>query len=113
MHSAVNIPVNVLGNQVNCVKTLDFPNCISSSINFQNYKNLHTLILGAGYKGNLNLKYCNCLSRTSLLDLFNKVATLGEGESYTISLPGDYKYLFTESEIKQVTDKGWTVTYSN
>ena len=113
MHSVVNLPVNVLGDTVYTVKILDLPNCISSSINFQNYRNLHTLILGNGYKGNLDLKYCNCLSRTSLLDLFNKVATLGEGESYTITLPVDYKYLFTDSEIKQVTDKGWTVSYSS
>lgn len=111
MHSIVNIPVNILGNTVNNVKILDLPNCISSSINFSNYKNLHTLILGVGYKGNLNFNYCNNLSKTSLLDLFNKVATLGEGESYTISLPTDYCYMFTESEIKQVTDKGWTVKF--
>ena len=113
MHSVVNLPVNVLGDTVYTVKILDLPNCISSSINFQSYKNLHTLILGNGYKGNLDLKYCNCLSRISLLDLFNKVATLGEGESYTITLPVDYKYMFTDSEIKQVTDKGWTVSYSS
>ena len=113
MHSAVNIPVNVLGNSVNCVKTLDLPNCISSSISFQNYKNLHTLILGAGYKGNLNLSFSNGLSRESLLDLFNKVATLEEGESYTISLPTDYRYMLTEEEIKQVTNKGWTVKFGS
>lgn len=112
MHSAINIPVNVLGNQVNCVKTLDFPNCISSSINFQSYRNLHTLILGNGYKGNLDLRYSISLSRESLLDLFNKVATLEEGESYTISLYFAYRYMFTESEIKQVTDKGWTVNFT-
>lgn len=113
MHSIENIPVDILGSKTNAVKILDLPNCISSSINFQYYKNLHTLTLGAGYKGNLDFKYCNCLSKTSLLDLFNKVATLGEGESYTIKLPVDYKYLFTASEIKQVTDKGWTVSYSS
>lgn len=113
MHSIENIPVDILGSKTNAVKILDLPNCISSSINFQYYKNLHTLTLGAGYKGNLDFSYCICLSKTSLLDLFNKVATLGEGESYTIKLPVDYKYLFTESEIKQVTNKGWTVTYSS
>lgn len=113
MHSIENIPVDILGSQTNAVKILDLPNCISSSINFQYYKNLHTLTLGAGYKGDLNFSSCICLSKTSLLDLFNKVATLGEGESYTIKLPIDYKYLFTDSEIKQVTDKGWTVTYSS
>ena len=113
MHSAVNIPVNVLGNSVNCVKTLDLPNCISSSISFQNYKNLHTLILGAGYKGDLNLRNSNGLSRESLLDLFNKVATLEEGESYTISLPTGYRYMLTEEEIKQVTNKGWTVKFES
>lgn len=111
MHSVVNLPVNVLGNTVNTVKILDLPDCVSSSIDFKNYRNLHTLILGAGYKGNLNFSSCTCLSRTSLLDLFNKVATLGEGESYTITLHSNYKYLFTDSEIKQVTDKGWTVAY--
>ena len=111
MHSIENIPVDILGSKTNAVKILDLPNCISSSINFQYYKNLHTLILGVGYKGNLNLKYCYCLSRTSLLDLFNKVATLGEGESYTITLHSNYKHMFTDSEIKQVTDKGWTVAY--
>ena len=111
MHSIENIPVDILGSKTNAVKILDLPNCISSSINFQYYKNLHTLTLGAGYKGNLDLKYCYCLSRTSLLDLFNKVATLGEGESYTITLHSNYKYMFTDSEIKQVTDKGWTVAY--
>lgn len=110
MHSIENIPVDILGSKTNAVKILDLPNCISSSINFQYYKNLHTLTLGAGYKGNLNLSSCTCLSKTSLLDLFNKVATLGEGESYTITLPVNYKYLFTDSEIKQVTDKGWTVS---
>lgn len=113
MHSIENIPVNILGSKTNAVKILDLPNCISSSINFQYYKNLHTLTLGAGYKGNLNFSSCICLSRTSLLDLFNKVATLGEGESYTITLPVNYKYMFTDSEIKQVTDKGWTVSYSS
>lgn len=113
MHSIENIPVDILSGKTNAVKILDLPNCISSSINFQYYKNLHTLTLGAGYKGNLNLSSCICLSKTSLLDLFNKVATLGEGESYTISLAKTYKYMLTESEIKQVTDKGWTVTYSN
>ena len=102
---------NLLQNKTNAVKILDLPNCISSSINFKNYKNLHTLILGVGYKGNLDLKHCNCLSKTSLLDLFNKVATLGEGESYTITLHSNYKHMFTDSEIKQVTDKGWTVAY--
>ena len=111
MHSIENIPVDILGSKTNAVKILDLPNCISSSINFKNYKNLHTLILGVGYKGNLDLKYCYCLSRTSLLDLFNKVATLGEGESYTITLHTSYKHMFTDSEIKQVTDKGWTVAY--
>ena len=111
MHSIESIPVDILGNKTNAVKILDLPNCISSSINFKNYRNLHTLTLGAGYKGNLDLKYCYCLSRTSLLDLFNKVATLGEGESYTITLHSNYKYIFTDSEIKQVTDKGWTVAY--
>lgn len=111
MHSIENIPVDILGSKTNAVKILDLPNCISSSINFENYSNLHTLILGVGYKGNLNLSYCTCLSRTSLLDLFNKVATLGEGESYTITLHSNYKYMFTDSEIKQVTDKGWTVAY--
>ena len=111
MHSIENIPVDILGNKTNAVKILDLPNCISSSINFKNYRNLHTLTLGAGYKGNLDLKYCYCLSRTSLLDLFNKVATLGEGESYTITLHTSYKHMFTDSEIKQVTDKGWTVAY--
>ena len=111
MHSIENIPVDILGSKTNAVKILDLPNCISSSINFKYYKNLHTLTLGAGYKGNLDLKYCYCLSRTSLLDLFNKVATLGEGESYTITLHSNYKYMFTDSEIKQVTDKGWTVSY--
>ena len=111
MHSIENIPVDILGSKTNAVKILDLPNCISSSINFKNYKNLHTLTLGAGYKGNLDLKYCYCLSRTSLLDLFNKVATLGEGESYTITLHSNYKHMFTDSEIKQVTDKGWTVAY--
>lgn len=111
MHSIENIPVDILGSRTNAVKTLDLPNCVSSSINFKNYKNLHTLILGVGYKGNLDLRYCYCLSRTSLLDLFNKVATLGEGESYTITLHSNYKYMFTDSEIKQVTDKGWTVAY--
>ena len=111
MHSIENIPVDILGNKTNAVKILDLPNCISSSINFKNYSNLHTLTLGAGYKGNLDLKYCYCLSRTSLLDLFNKVATLGEGESYTITLHSNYKHMFTDSEIKQVTDKGWTVAY--
>lgn len=113
MHSIENIPVDILSDKTNAVKILDLPNCISSSINFKYYKNLHTLILGAGYKGNLDLRYCICLSKTSLLDLFNKVATLGEGESYTISLPSAYKYMLTESEIKQVTDKGWTITYSS
>ena len=113
MHSVVNLPVGVLGGTVNTVKILDLPNCVSSSINFINYVNLHTLILGVGYKGNLDLKHCNCLSKTSLLDLFNKVATLGEGESYTITLPVNYKYMFTDSEIKQVTDKGWTVAYNS
>ena len=112
MHSIENIPVDILSSKTNAVKILDLPNCISSSINFQYYKNLHTLTLGAGYKGNLKLNSCTCLSRTSLLDLFNKVAILGEGESYTITLPVDYKYMFTDSEIKQVTDKGWTVTYN-
>lgn len=111
MHSIENIPVNILGSKTNAVKILDLPNCISSSINFQYYRNLHTLILGVGYKGNLDLKYCYCLSKTSLLALFNKVATLGEGESYTITLHSNYKYMFTDSEIKQVTDKGWTVAY--
>ena len=111
MHSIENIPVDILGSKTNAVKILDLPNCISSSIAFRNYKNLHTLILGVGYKGNLDLKYCYCLSRTSLLDLFNKVATLGEGESYTITLHSNYKHMFTDSEIKQVTDKGWTVAY--
>ena len=111
MHSIENIPVDILGSKTNAVKILDLPNCISSSINFKYYKNLHTLTLGAGYKGNLDLKYCYCLSRTSLLDLFNKVATLGEGESYTITLHSNYKHMFTDSEIKQVTDKGWTVAY--
>ena len=111
MHSIENIPVDILGSRTNAVKILDLPNCISSSINFKNYRNLHTLTLGAGYKGNLDLKYCYCLSRTSLLDLFNKVATLGEGESYTITLHSNYKHMFTDSEIKQVTDKGWTVAY--
>ena len=111
MHSIENIPVDILGSKTNAVKILDLPNCISSSINFKNYRNLHTLILGVGYKGNLDLKYCYCLSRTSLLDLFNKVATLGEGESYTITLHTSYKHMFTDSEIKQVTDKGWTVAY--
>ena len=111
MHSIENIPVDILGSKTNAVKTLDLPNCISSSIVFKNYRNLHTLTLGAGYKGNLDLKYCYCLSRTSLLDLFNKVATLGEGESYTITLHSNYKHMFTDSEIKQVTDKGWTVAY--
>ena len=111
IHSIENIPVDILGSKTNAVKILDLPNCISSSINFKNYKNLHTLILGVGYKGNLDLKYCYCLSRTSLLDLFNKVATLGEGESYTITLHTSYKHMFTDSEIKQVTDKGWTVAY--
>lgn len=111
MHSIENIPVDILGSKTNAVKILDLPNCISSSIAFKNYKNLHTLILGVGYKGNLDLKYCYCLSRTSLLDLFNKVATLGEGESYTITLHSNYKHMFTDSEIKQVTDKGWTVAY--
>lgn len=111
MHSIENIPVDILGSKTNAVKILDLPNCISSSINFKNYRNLHTLILGVGYKGNLDLKYCYCLSRTSLLDLFNKVATLGEGESYTITLHSNYKHMFTASEIKQVTDKGWTVAY--
>ena len=113
MHSIENIPVDILSSKTNAVKILDLPNCISSSINFQYYKNLHTLTLGAGYKGNLNFSSCICLSKTSLLDLFNKVATLGEGESYTIKLPVNYKYLFTDSEIKQVTDKGWTVSYSS
>ena len=113
MHSIENIPVDILSSKTNAVKILDLPNCISSSINFQYYKNLHTLTLGAGYKGNLDFSYCICLSKTSLLDLFNKVATLEAGESYTIKLPIDYKYLFTDSEIKQVTDKGWTVTYSS
>ena len=111
MHSIENIPVDILGSKTNAVKILDLPNCISSSINFQYYKNLHTLTLGAGYKGNLKLSSCTCLSRTSLLDLFNKVATLGEGESYTITLHSNYKHMFTDSEIKQVTDKGWTVAY--
>lgn len=111
MHSIENIPVDILGSKTNAVKILDLPNCVSSSIDFKNYRNLHTLILGVGYKGNLDLKYCYCLSRTSLLDLFNKVATLGEGESYTITLYSDYKHMFTDSEIKQVTDKGWTVAY--
>ena len=111
MHSIENIPVDILGSKTNAVKILDLPNCISSSINFRNYSNLHTLILGVGYKGNLNLSSCTCLSRTSLLDLFNKVATLGEGESYTITLHSNYKHMFTDSEIKQVTDKGWTVAY--
>ena len=111
MHSIENIPVDILGSKTNAVKILDLPNCVSSSIDFKNYRNLHTLILGVGYKGNLDLKYCYCLSRTSLLDLFNKVATLGEGESYTITLHSNYKYMFTDSEIKQVTDKGWTVSY--
>lgn len=111
MHSIENIPVDILGSKTNAVKILDLPNCISSSINFQYYKNLHTLTLGAGYKGNLDLRYCYCLSRTSLLDLFNKVATLGEGESYTITLHSNYKHMFTDSEIKQVTDKGWTLSY--
>ena len=111
MHSIENIPVDILSSKTNAVKILDLPNCISSSINFKYYKNLHTLILGVGYKGDLNLSYCYCLSKTSLLDLFNKVATLGEGESYTITLHSNYKHMFTDSEIKQVTDKGWTVAY--
>ena len=65
-----------------------------------------------GIKFNMNLDRLTRASKECFTDLFNKIATLEQGESYTIKLPTRFKYALTADEIAVATNKGWAVTFA-
>ena len=82
---------------------------LSSPTTF-NFVGLRYLKLKDDFKFNLTLSSCYSLSKECVLDIFNKCATLEEGESYTITLENYVYNSLTPEEIAIATNKGWTVT---
>ena len=68
---------------------------------------LKELRVGNGFNHSLNLSSCQYLSKASVLDLFNKVATVTEGQS--IQLHTNVKNNLTEDELAIATNKGWVI----
>lgn len=71
------------------------------------YDYLRELRVGNGFNHSLNLSSCQYLSKVSVLDLFNKVATVTEGQY--IQLHTNVKNNLTEDELAIATNKGWVI----
>lgn len=83
---------------------------VLTTINADNNLNnsyLRELTLGTGFNHSLNLSSCQYLSKVSILDLFNKVATVTEGQY--IQLHTNVKNNLTEDELAIATNKGWVI----
>lgn len=57
---------------------------------------------------NINIGNCYNLSHDFLIDMFNRLMTVEDGLTHTLTL-ADLKYLFTDEELAIVTNKGWTL----
>lgn len=108
MHSRVNFPKlttlleNISAEEI-YVKTLI---TVTQDTAF-NYTYLKELRVGNGFNHSLSLSSCKYLSKESVLDLFNKVATVTEGQY--IQLHTNVKNNLTEEEKAIVTNKGWVI----
>lgn len=99
------------------VTTLYLPKCVKfPQAMINSARSLVNLTIGEGFKGNLNMQYCGNLSYESWLNLFNNLATLAEGESYTLLLPAKNTYstntFSVTTELENIAiEKGWTVNH--
>ena len=57
---------------------------------------------------NVNIYNCYNLSHDFLIDMFNRLMTVEDGLTHTVTL-GYLKYLCTDEELAIVTNKGWTL----
>ena len=58
---------------------------------------------------NINITGCYNLSHDFLTDMFNRLTTVEDDLTHTLTLGADLKYLFTDEELAIVTNKGWTL----
>jgi len=83
---------------------------LTNSIAFRYLSALQTIVLPDGFKYDVNIYESVGIKKECVLDLFNKCATLAEGEVHTITLPSAYKTnILTDEEIAIATKKGWTI----
>lgn len=71
---------------------------------------LYELIIGEGFKSNLNLSSVLYLTTINMLDILNKLADVtNEETTYTLTLSTSLKNILSEQELAIATNKGWII----
>ena len=97
-----------LSGDVNYASIVQFDTLTTIAIDDAlNHNYLKELTLGTGFNHSINLSSCQYLSKESVLDLFNKVATVTDGQY--IQLHTNVKNNLTAEEKAIVTNKGWVI----